>query len=216
MKPILHHRQKTILLAVLVLLVFIFNLYRSHARISALRAIPTPPQPSACQSNLFIIDTATTFWAQANHESTTNYPAEKDLKAWFSRGAFPRCPDGGTYSYGTLSLATSCSRHGHTVLPSGYTKPPAKPSFMERIRIALGTNSRASVNACIAEMKQLDGAAQQWAVENNRPDDAPLNPMDFVHLLKGAQFPLCPAGGKYSFTIVSNPPCCTFTAHSLP
>ena len=75
-------------------------------------------------------------------------------------------------------------------------------------------------NACIANLKQIDGAIQQWALENKREDkDAP----DFnaaVKYLKNGQLPQCPSGGYYAAgRTVADAPTCTLArtlGHSLP
>jgi len=76
--------------------------------------------------------------------------------------------------------------------------------------------SQSSVNSCIANLKQMDGAAQQWALENHKDDKDEIDVMSAALYLKGGGLPVCPQGGKYWFTVVSNPPCCTIIGHSLP
>lgn len=74
----------------------------------------------------------------------------------------------------------------------------------------------AQKNACINNLRQIDGAKQQWALENKKesldmpmPDDlgpfltSPFNQMN------------CPAGGRYTINAVSEDPQCSVTAHEL-
>jgi len=53
-------------------------------------------------------------------------------------------------------------------------------------------------NACINNMRQVDGAIQQWALENNKKDsdtvDAAIEGAVGAYIKNG--FPLCPAGGS--------------------
>jgi len=68
---------------------------------------------------------------------------------------------------------------------------------------------------CRANLVQLHGALEQWALEYNKPcgDNVQIPPL--VMYLKGGMAPACPSGGKYFFTVVSNFPCCTVTGHTI-
>lgn len=76
------------------------------------------------------------------------------------------------------------------------------------------------LNSCIANLKQIDGAAQQWALENHKTDADKVDPAGVVTYLKGGVMPTCPAGGSYTMALnVSSPPTCTLAGtlgHSLP
>src|SRR6185369_14286200 len=75
----------------------------------------------------------------------------------------------------------------------------------------------AQKNACIANLKQIDGAVQQWALENKKAGTAAVGTTDILDFLKGSSLPLCPAAGTYATSSVSETPTCTLTAsgHSL-
>lgn len=69
---------------------------------------------------------------------------------------------------------------------------------------------------CIANLKQLDGAIQQWALENNRKatDDVELRPV--LSFLKGSLLPVCPSRGLYQpGPTVSAAPTCSIPGHTL-
>lgn len=73
----------------------------------------------------------------------------------------------------------------------------------------------ASANSCINNLRMIDGAKQQWALENRKdasviPADADLTPY-----LKGG-IPKCPMGGTYTFNNVGALPKCTVAGHALP
>jgi len=77
--------------------------------------------------------------------------------------------------------------------------------------------------ACIANLKQIDGAIQQWALENKKKDTDPVDIEGAKNFLKGGVLPTCPSGaGSYAAgKTVADPPTCTFqyrdgTGHSLP
>ena len=76
-------------------------------------------------------------------------------------------------------------------------------------------------NACIANMKQIEGAKSTWALENKKtgadvPPDADLFGADKYIAKK----PECPAGGAYVIGAVDAPPTCDKNAapdlHLLP
>ena len=52
----------------------------------------------------------------------------------------------------------------------------------------------AQANACIVNMKQIDSAVDQFAVENNRRDSDAFTEADIKEYIKGKVLPLCPAG----------------------
>lgn len=82
------------------------------------------------------------------------------------------------------------------------------------------SHSTPSRNPCIANLKQIDGAQQQWALENNKLDTDKYDPAGVATYLKGGRMLTCPDGGSYALGInVSSPPTCTLAktlGHSLP
>ena len=80
-------------------------------------------------------------------------------------------------------------------------------------------------NACINNLRQIDGAVQQWALENKQAGTATVAATDVFPYLKNSV--VCPAGGttfanSYAVTTVSAKPTCTTTSggsangHVLP
>ena len=80
-------------------------------------------------------------------------------------------------------------------------------------------------NACINNLRQYDGAVQQYALENKR-DSASTYTMSLLYpyiklTSAGAALPSCPANGTYSpGSSVTNPPTCSLSSaappHTLP
>ena len=65
-------------------------------------------------------------------------------------------------------------------------------------------------NSCIANLKMIDGAKLQWAVENKQFATAiPASSVIFGGALYIRTLPLCPAGGTYSLNAVSTKPTCS-------
>jgi prepilin-type N-terminal cleavage/methylation domain-containing protein len=75
-------------------------------------------------------------------------------------------------------------------------------------------------NACINNLRQIDGAAQQWALEKGKttgnaityPDD--LTP--YIKLNSASSIPVCPAGGTYADAAVGNIPTCSLSTTVTP
>jgi type IV pilus assembly protein PilA len=79
----------------------------------------------------------------------------------------------------------------------------------------LKVRARSQANACINNLRQLDSAAQQYAVENKLDSTAPytlsvLRP--YLRLDSTGNFPTCPASGTYSpGPTVTNSPTCSLS-----
>ena len=71
-------------------------------------------------------------------------------------------------------------------------------------------------NACINNLRQIDAAEQQWALENSKPATAVPTAQDLMPYFKDHKIPTCPAGGHYVIRAVSQPPTCTIPGHVLP
>jgi prepilin-type N-terminal cleavage/methylation domain-containing protein len=63
-------------------------------------------------------------------------------------------------------------------------------------------------NACINNLRQIDGGKDQWAIENNKVDTDTLNSTLISTFIKGG-WPKCPASGTYGVTDVQTDPTCT-------
>jgi len=71
-------------------------------------------------------------------------------------------------------------------------------------------------NSCIANLKQLDGAKQTWALENKKTGEAVPRAADlFGPTLYLREKPSCPSGGAYLLGRVSRKPRCTVPGHTL-
>jgi prepilin-type N-terminal cleavage/methylation domain-containing protein len=53
-------------------------------------------------------------------------------------------------------------------------------------------------NACINNMRQVDSAAQQWALETGKKDSDAPDSAAIDDYIKGGVMPECPAGGVYA------------------
>jgi len=84
---------------------------------------------------------------------------------------------------------------------------------------ATAISAQDALNACINNLRQIDAAKQQWALENNKTATATPEAKDIAAYLGTAQnpgFPKCPAGGKYTIGAVNVAPTCSIPGHALP
>ncbi|MEI2722546.1 MAG: prepilin-type N-terminal cleavage/methylation domain-containing protein [Verrucomicrobiota bacterium] len=75
------------------------------------------------------------------------------------------------------------------------------------------------INACINNLRQMDGGIQQWALENKKAASAAVTTTDikpYIKLTVGNALPACPAGGTYAVSTVNVSPTCTISGHALP
>ena len=71
-------------------------------------------------------------------------------------------------------------------------------------------------NACIANLKLIDAAKLQWALENNKAEDAIPTAQDLLPYFKDGVVPVCPSGGTYIINAVGQAPTCSIPGHALP
>jgi len=74
-------------------------------------------------------------------------------------------------------------------------------------------------NACINNLRQLDAAKQQWALEKSKTADAIPTVQDIAPYLKldaNGNIPGCPSGGTYTLNAVGELPSCSVAGHVLP
>jgi competence protein ComGC len=86
----------------------------------------------------------------------------------------------------------------------------AIPNFVKARDTAL-------MNGCINNLRQLDTAKQQWALENKKqPTDVPTESSLVPYLKsKDGQMLKCPAGGEYKINAVGEQPSCSIPKHKL-
>ena len=71
-------------------------------------------------------------------------------------------------------------------------------------------------NACIANLKQIDGAKNTWALEQKKVStDTPNDTDIFGATLYIRDKPGCPANGTYTLLAVDTKPTCTVLSHTL-
>ncbi|MFM2082865.1 MAG: hypothetical protein RL380_1556 [Verrucomicrobiota bacterium] len=79
-------------------------------------------------------------------------------------------------------------------------------------------------NSCLNNLRQLDQALHQWAMENKKADTDLALAADLKVYLKNNQYPLCPVQGEYStfnaggpdHFMPNGPVLCNVSGHVLP
>lgn len=141
--------------------------------------------------------------------------------AWFE--SFFRA-DRASFSYavgmntpeGTLTIGNgNQSAAALMLLPAaivpGVLAAVAIPNFVK-------ARSTAQMNGCINNLRQIDAAKQQWALEKNKKsEDVPTEDgiKPYIKLTNG-ELPKCPQGGSYTIGPVSESPKCSIPGHVLP
>jgi prepilin-type N-terminal cleavage/methylation domain-containing protein len=74
--------------------------------------------------------------------------------------------------------------------------------------------STSQKNACINNLRQIDGAKQQWALENKAVDSSTPGNTDISPYLKGNVMPACPANGSYTVGSIATSPTCSIAGHT--
>jgi len=96
----------------------------------------------------------------------------------------------------------------------------------QKLRTATSTQGRASQtqlteaadpnrNLCINQLRQIDGAMQQCALENRLSVTNIIIADQILPYLKGGQLPGCPSGGTYTFGNLTNAPTCSIPGHAI-
>ena len=70
-------------------------------------------------------------------------------------------------------------------------------------------------NACINNLRQIDAAKQEWALENHKTATDTPTEAEVAHYLKSGQFPICPQGGDYTIGANAEEPTCSIAGHQL-
>ena len=86
----------------------------------------------------------------------------------------------------------------------------AVPNFVKARHVSME-------NACINNLRQIQAAKNEWALENNKTTNDIPTAQDLNQYIKGGFGSLhCPAGGTYTIGPVGQAPTCSIPRHKLP
>jgi hypothetical protein len=100
---------------------------------------------------------------------------------------------------------------------SGQPNPAAQAAFAARYGLTnqAQTLEQQQAAICINNLRMIDGAKQQWALEKQKPQGTLMIAADLAPYLKTNALPTCPAGGVYTINPVGYPPICNIPGHAL-
>ena len=82
----------------------------------------------------------------------------------------------------------------------------AIPSFVKA-----RTNSQ--TNSCKENLRQIEGAKEQWAMDNGVAQASAINTTGVATYLKSGKFPACPANGTYTYGAIGTDAGCSIVTH---
>src|ERR1041385_2506610 len=127
-------------------------------------------------------------------------------------------------------VPTRSVKVGAVVEPAGILLSIAHCSLALSICLRLPTQALARessrAKACVGNLKQIDSAKEQWAMDNKIPAGSTTAPT-FTDLVGTGKYikstPECPSAGTYTISAVGTPPTCSvggtagaYDAHVLP
>ena len=68
---------------------------------------------------------------------------------------------------------------------------------------------------CIKSLNVIEGAKQQWSVENKKLKGNPVTTSDILPYCNQQIMPTCPSGGTYTIGAVGTKPTCNIPLHVL-
>jgi hypothetical protein len=87
----------------------------------------------------------------------------------------------------------------------------AVPAFSQARAQARG---RAQEVSCINNLRMIDSAKDQWAIENSKSTGDAVTGADIADYIRGG-VPVCPQGGEYKLNAIGEKPTCSVPGHSL-
>jgi chromosome segregation ATPase len=98
---------------------------------------------------------------------------------------------------------------------SGQPNAALQAALAARQAQAAPLSAEAQAAACINNLRLIDAAKQQWALQHQKRAGALLTATDLLPYLKSNAVPVCPAGGVYTLNPVGIAPICNIPGHTL-
>jgi outer membrane murein-binding lipoprotein Lpp len=114
-----------------------------------------------------------------------------------------------------LQAAESQAARSQAEIQTVQARAVENAKFMQEQQIMQAKQNQAVVSSCINNLRLIDGAKQQWALEHSKgPNDVP-QPQDIAPYLPNNMIPQCPGGGRYTLNAVNKAPTCSIPGHTL-
>src|SRR5205085_123727 len=101
-----------------------------------------------------------------------------------------------------LATAQSQAERSQAEIQNVQARATENARFMQEQQILQAKQGQAALSTCINNLRLLDGAKQQWALEHSKgPNDVP--PLqEIIPYLPNNMMPQCPGGGRYTLNAV--------------
>jgi seryl-tRNA synthetase len=114
-----------------------------------------------------------------------------------------------------LQMVQSQAERSQAEVQNVQARAAENAKFMQEQQILQARQNQAAVGTCINNLRVIDGAKQQWALQNSKgPNDVP-QPQEILPYLPNNMMPQCPAGGRYTLNAVNKAPTCSIPGHTL-
>jgi outer membrane lipoprotein-sorting protein len=123
---------------------------------------------------------------------------------------------------GTITFTTKDIEINPTLSADDFDYPVPRGVRLIRMPSASTSTSAASSteasrrNACINNLRQIDAAKNEFALEKGKKNGDPVTATDIAPYIMGGVLPKCPAGGTYTIGKVGEKPTCSIPGHELP
>jgi hypothetical protein len=154
--------------------------------------------------------------AAANADEMTAMQKDKDelLKL---RGQVRQMQDEKAQLTKQLSSAQTQAERSQAEAQQVQARAAENAKQMAESQILQARQNAGAAGACINNLRIIDGAKQQWALDKNKTANDVPQPADILPYIANAngQFPQCPAGGRYTLNAVNKAPTCSIPGHVL-
>jgi hypothetical protein len=176
--------------------------------------------PSQGNSFTFLSSRFGKAFMQVQSQAMASAPGSSKLpKQWLQSFANPERAGFG-YSVaantdeGWLTVVNG-NQHAGTIIVASTVVPVAVGAALVLPALAKAKQNAQKV-ACINNLRMIDSAKQQWALENKKKDSDTPTQQDLLQFLPKHKFPVCPGNGDYTINEVSSKPQCSVAGHAMP
>ena len=154
--------------------------------------------------------------AAANADDITAMQKDKDelLKL---RGQVRQMQDEKAQLTKQLNAAQTQAERSQAEVQQVQARATENARQMAESQILQARQNAGAASACINNLRVIDGAKQQWALEKNKTANDIPQPADILPYIPNSNgvFPQCPSGGRYTLNAVNMAPTCSIPGHVL-
>jgi outer membrane lipoprotein-sorting protein len=120
---------------------------------------------------------------------------------------------------GTITFTTKDIELNPTLSADDFNYPVPRGVRLVSLMGASSPRAVSQKNACINNLRQIDAAKNEFALEKGKKIGDPVTEADikpYIKLDASGNLPKCPAGGTYTIGKVGEKPTCSIPGHALP